>query len=471
MAVAAPLHVRAAAELELRRRERERGMIRRDDLDQFPLLDFVPAVSANYVKPDHLAPLAERLERFESHGEQRFVCHVPVRHGKTELLIHHIVRSLVRDPTRLIGYASYSADIAESKSRRACDIAKRAGVELVSDKAAEWRTAQGGGCIARGVGGGWAGRGVDELIVDDPIKDWMEARSLASRRHLREWFDTTAFNRVEPGGSIVVNMARWHVSDLSGSLIEQGWDYLRMPAIADSEDDPLGRAIGEPLWPDRWSLELIEERSRNPRIKAALYQGLPRPDGEALFQGVYYYDRLPTEGYRTVIGLDLAYTAKTSADHSAALALVSCGGYHYVAEVARRQVKAATFRVELADMQRRWRAPAYIYTGGGAENEAVDNLDRAGGLGINKTPATADKFVRAQPAATAWGEGRILVPRSAPWLADFLDEVGAFTGCGDPADDQIDALAAAYDAVANVVPLDYRSGQSRRFAGRGRGWA
>jgi hypothetical protein len=34
-----------------------------------------------------------------------------------------------------------------------------------------------------------------------------------------------------------------------------------------------------------------------------------------------------------------------------------------------------------------------------------------------------------------------------PWVNDFISELQAFTGLNDPHDDQVDALAAAYDAL------------------------
>ncbi len=60
-----------------------------------------------------------------------------------------------------------------------------------------------------------------------------------------------------PGGRIVVIQTRWHEDDLSGFLLREdpdNWHEIRLPAICDDLDDPLGRAIGEPLWPERYPL-------------------------------------------------------------------------------------------------------------------------------------------------------------------------------------------------------------------------
>jgi len=58
-----------------------------------------------------------------------------------------------------------------------------------------------------------------------------------------------------------------------------------------------------------------------------------------------------------------------------------------------------------------------------------------------------DKFVRAQAVAAAWSRGDVLLPARAPWLDTFLSEVMSFTGVSDTHDDQVDALAAAFDPL------------------------
>lgn len=457
------IRIAAAAELELRRRERA-------SLADLPLLDFVPNATPTFDSPTHLKPFADELETIFD-KEKRIVCHTPPRHGKTEMLLHFIVRSLMRRPDLRIGYASYSSDLASNKSNKARRMAHDLGVDIVTDRADEWRTAAGGGLLARGVGGGWVGRGIDLLIIDDPVKDRAEAESPAYRNRVWDWFNDAAYNRIEPGGSVVVNMARWHQQDLAGKLIDEGWQYIRLPALCDSSDDLLGRKFGEALWPARWPIEKLNDRMRNEFTKASIYQGRPRPRGATLFRDVYYYDEPPTDGYRCAIGLDLAYTAKSHADYSVAVALASVGDAVYVLDVARHQIQAAAFGSMLGVFQKTHGGRARIYTGGGAEVAAVEYLARDFGVDVKAMPATVDKFVRAQPVATAWNEGRILLPKSASWTPDFIDEVCSFTGVSDDHDDQVDALAAGFDEVAVSMPFDYRAVSSRRYGHQKRGWA
>jgi hypothetical protein len=74
-------------------------------------------------------------------------------------------------------------------------------------------------------------------------------------------------------------------------------------------------------------------------------------------------------------------------------------------------------------------------------------------------------FTRAQPAASAWNgvvdpldpsknrPVRLEVPLRAPWLKEFLHEVGLFTGVNDKADDQVDCLSGAWNEADKSVPF------------------
>jgi hypothetical protein len=75
-------------------------------------------------------------------------------------------------------------------------------------------------------------------------------------------------------------MHRWHPDDLVGHAVKNGgerWKVLRLPAIAEV-DDPLGRQVGDPLCPERYSLlELGKARMRGGRLWwDALYQQSPK---------------------------------------------------------------------------------------------------------------------------------------------------------------------------------------------------
>jgi len=198
----------------------------------------------------------------------------PPRHGKSELISRYLPAwYLGMFPGRRVMLVSYGAAFARSWGRKARSVLAEHGqacfgVELnpLERAAAEWGlTGREGGMITAGIGGPLTGRGAHLLIIDDPVKNSAEIDSQAIREKHWDWWQSTASTRIEPGGCAVLIATRWHYDDLSGRLIRaaQAGDgapvrRLRLPAIAE-EDDLLGRAPGEALWPERWPIRRLEK--------------------------------------------------------------------------------------------------------------------------------------------------------------------------------------------------------------------
>jgi len=403
-------------------------------------------VSPHLEPPHHLAPVVEALER-ALHEPVRVVVSTPPQHGKSTVVLHALVWRLLQDATRRHAYVTYAAQFARDQMYTATLLAQSAGLELVSESLDRWRTRQGGGVVATGIGGPLTGYAVDGvLIVDDYVKNRAEAESPTHRERTWAWFTSTALTRVHPGASVVVVATRWHPDDLAGRLIREGWTHINLPAI---------NAEGEALWPERRPLEWLaaQRRQIGEYDWHALYMGQPRQRGGTLFREPTYYDALPTDGYRRARGFDLAYSARSSADYSVLLSGRYADGVLYLEDCWRAQVEATVFaRQASAD-----NSPMYIYAHG-VERGAVDLFRREYGLPIVMRDASraGDKFTRAQRAIAAWNEGRIRIPQSAPWVEAFLREVLEFTGLDDPHDDQVDALAALWDGISGSSAWDVR---------------
>jgi hypothetical protein len=105
------------------------------------------------------------------------------------------------------------------------------------------------------------------VIIDDPVRSREDAASETIRDKNWEWYKSDLYTRLKPGGRIVLIQTRWHEEDLAGRILadmETGgdhWDVISLPALAE-ENDPLGRAFGEPLWPKWESLEELERKRR-----------------------------------------------------------------------------------------------------------------------------------------------------------------------------------------------------------------
>jgi len=221
---------------------------------------------------------------------------MPPRHGKSELVTKRFPAWwLGNNPKGQIITASYNSDLARDFGRSVRNIvngpryANIFDTRLASDsKAADrWNTNKDGAYVAAGVGTAVTGRGADLLIIDDPLKDRAEADSELQRENVWNWFTSTAYTRLMPGGAVIVVQTRWHEDDLSGRLLEQmgagGDQYFQLDLPAINEK-------GEALWPSRYDLRALQRiRSAiGPRDWSALYQQNPTPDEGTFFKREWF---------------------------------------------------------------------------------------------------------------------------------------------------------------------------------------
>jgi predicted phage terminase large subunit-like protein len=471
--------VKALAELERRRRERTKHE---------SLLDFIPRVSPRFLAPVHLAPIVDLLERAVRGESIRALVSVPPRHAKTETFLHAIAWGLAQNPALQFGYVSYAADFARSKSRRARDLARASHVVLRADADAlnEWRTEEGGGLLATGIGGPLTGHGVDILLVDDPHKNREEAESALVRQGVYEWFTSTGVTRVEPTGAIICVHTRWHPDDLigrleresqkfdeTGGLESEHWDSINLEAIDE--------ATGEALWPTRWPADVLLRRRRTigEYEWASLFQGRPRPRGAKLFREPARYDAPAIAGRRILIGVDVAGTKSSRADWTVAAVMAFAGEADElsadVLEVLRLQEEIPQVCRELEALQKNWNALLVIEGSGIGKAVPQTLLDVNPRLRIEVVHPTEDKFTRAQAYAAGWNQGRVRLPTSGGWLPEFLRVHTDFTGVNDRHDDDVDAAVHAWNYALAMPPFkverqpdDVRS--RPRFGGLGRGY-
>ena len=251
------------------------------------------------------------VNAIEGIGPRIVVIEAPPRHGKSEYCSHWLPQwYLTSFPDRSIILTSYEATFARSWGRRDRDsmteLQAFTGLHVNRGQAsaAEWKLAGfDGGMKTAGAGGSITGKGANLLIVDDPIKNAEEAMSPTIREKLWDWWQTTASTRLEPGGVAIIIATRWHKEDLSGMLIQaadsgtgEPISRLHLPAIA-GENDQLGRAPGEALWPERWPIEemLKRQKSMDNFWWSSLYQQDPGRHGSMEWPDEYFANILTEE--------------------------------------------------------------------------------------------------------------------------------------------------------------------------------
>jgi predicted phage terminase large subunit-like protein len=258
------------------------------------LIGFTSYTNPDYAPAPHHYRIAEKLEAVERGEIDRLMIFMPPRHGKSELASRKFpARYLGLHPRRQIIAASYNSELATDFGRDVRNLVASPeygevfpGVSLrVDSKAADrMNTNRGGVYIAAGVGTATTGRGAHLGIIDDPFKDRQDADSERQRDIVWNWYRSTFFTRLMPGGAIVLIQTRWHEDDLAGRLLAQDgsaedggeWHVLELPALDN----------GKALWPD-WYDERALERIKNtigPREWSALYMQRPQPDEGGYFQ-------------------------------------------------------------------------------------------------------------------------------------------------------------------------------------------
>lgn len=470
-----PVHVLDDQAIAAVNEELERRRLRRlelplvDLVEDFPKGAIIPGVG-KALRPYHLLPFAERLEAAMRGERERVLVSAPPQHSKTSLILYALARGLARNPSLRVGYVSYAAGIAIERSIMARDVAIALGCRLrVGQNAGSlWKTESGGMFIAGGIGGQFAGRGLDVIAFDDPYKDPTQAASATHRAKAEDLIKAILLPRLAPGGSMFLSTTRWHADDVIGRRAkDKDWTYLNFEAICDDpESDPIHRKAGEALWPEFKPVEFFVEARKDIYEWASLYQGHPRPRDGALFGLASFYpddEPLPSGPdvrVRVICGIDLAYSEKTQSDWSVAVLLARIdhlGEFNddgrrkvlrseaRVLDMLRLQVKQPVFCARLKEFVPPG-VPCFMYFFG-TETGSIDHMSRQGvRVALLKKPG--DKYSRAQNCAAAWNDGRVTVPRGTRlWVSDLVDEVCAFTGSQSAHDDIVDALVAAYDAA------------------------
>lgn len=227
-------------------------------------------------------------------GPRFNIVSAPPRHGKSQELSKWTpVWFLEKWPTRNIINCGYGKDFATEWGTEVRKVINNHQDELSfglsedSKAKGRWKTDQGGGMLCAGVGSGITGKGAHLLAVDDPVKDMSEADSLKVRDLVWSWWTSTAFTRLAPDGVVFIIMTRWHEDDLAGRLTNPRynpdwklWKVTNFPAIydqkaADAGPCPLGRQVGEALWPEQWPVEKLKIYQAFKEDWESLYQGRP----------------------------------------------------------------------------------------------------------------------------------------------------------------------------------------------------
>lgn len=428
------------------------------------LLSFVRLHNPRYQPGWVHRDICRRLERFSAavtrQESPRLMLFMPPRSGKSEIVSRRFPTwHLGRNPDHEIILTSYGADLASTMSLAARSAAVEsmpwwptltAGVKWTNE---DWRLSAGGGLRSAGVRGPITGQGGHIAIIDDPVKDAEEASSPTIRERTREWYQSTLYTRLSPGGGILVTMTRWSEEDLAGWLIENQktggdqWEIVSYPAIA--EQDEAHRKAGEALHPERRPLEELLRIKANlsPYWWAALYQQHPSPAEGSIFQRAWFQNRwtmLPALDDQ-IISCDLTFKDTSSADYVVMQVWGRKGADRYLIDQIRARMDYPATRAALRDLRAKHPKTSAVLIEDKANGPAlVAELKREITGIIAYDPGRSSKSERAQVLSVpAYAAGQVYLPANAAFVADFVEEHIGF-GAGAANDDQVDAESQAF---------------------------
>jgi predicted phage terminase large subunit-like protein len=431
----------AAAELLARRKARA------------GLLAFTGYTNPIYVAAAHHDLIAQKLEAVERGEIKRLMIAMPPRHGKSELASRRFPAwFLGRNPAKQIIAASYGSDLASDFGREVRNIVHspefaalfETRLAVDSKAANRWHTDQGGMYVAAGVGTAITGRGADILLIDDPFKDRQEADSEIQRQRVWDWYTSTAYTRLMPGGAVVVINTRWHDDDLSGRLLaeqESGGDKWELLSLAATDV-----AEKEALWPDWYPLERLMQIKAvlPPRDWNSLYMQNPIPDDGDYFKLDWFgeYEELPPN-LRMYGASDYAVTDGGGDFTEHGVFGVDANGNVYVADWWKKQATSDVWIESQCDLILE-HAPIVWFGEKGVIQKAVEPYlmrrmqQREAYCRVEWLPSIADKPTRARPIQALASMGKVLLPKKAPWKTDLLNQLLRFPA--GKHDDAVDVL-------------------------------
>lgn len=431
----------------------------------------------------------EALERGEF---DRLALSAPPGSAKTTYVSHLFPpHYLARHPEHLVLSGSHTQEFAERKiGRKVRNLIERnsamlgIAIDETSRSMADFALTSGGGYRAVGVGVAVAGERADLGIVEDPFARWEDAQSIAVQETAWEWYVGDFVPRLKPHAKRVIIMTRFNELDLLGRVMERDaalgfkWKHVRLPMIAE-EDDPVGRAVGERLWPEWFTEDQVTEARSNAHKWVALYQQRPSAEQGEYFKAEWlrpYTTALDRATMRIYGASDLAVTSDGGDFTVHIIVGLDPDGRMFLLDMWRQRTSTEVWVEAFLDLVERWKPQLWADEAGQIRSSVGPFIDqrmreRRVYVAGEVFPTRGDKSIRAQSIRGFMALEGLHVPINAPWYPDFRAELLAFPMGRH--DDICDALGLCGQLLAKMrrgskpVPIDPNA-NAPRWAGDGR---
>ncbi|MGG2081672.1 phage terminase large subunit [Lysinibacillus pakistanensis] len=443
--------------------------------------DYVQFVHhGNYVHYRHTELICDVLQRVADGEQLSILIEMPPRHGKSMTVTESFPSFyLGKNPNKRVIAAAYSDGLAKKFGRLNRNKFNEFAYELFGEQMSDSNSAvkdwsiegKAGGMIATGIGGSITGHGADLMIIDDPIKNLKEAMSQTMRDFVWDEWEATLSTRLHDGASVIAIMTRWHEDDLIGRLLTRSprkWIRLRLPAIAEDENDLLGREIDEPLCPElgfdeKWAEEKKAEVGS--RTWASLYQQRPAPAGGNIFkrEWIRYYVRseeqkrqwglsdnvivLPIHFDKEVQSWDCTFKATDTSDFVAGQVWARKTAQYFLFDQHHARMGFTDTLKAVEAMTDKWPKARSKYIEDKANGSAVIEMLQNKIPGIIPVDPDGGKEVRAHAVSPLFEAGNVYFPHPnmCPWVNDVIEEMVSFPNGAH--DDMVDALTQALNQL------------------------
>lgn len=455
--------------LQLDREEMARAV--NAELGRRSFAHFVSLIKPEYeLEPFHHAIIAEIQRWADAPDPYPLVLSLPPGHGKSEYAKLACAWLAVRDPEQQTAYVSYDSGLAQHHFDGLLDILGSEAAQtyygaLVPPESKGGRTKeecpllQGSGHLyARGRDQGLTGRRLDHGVMDDLLKDDVEASSASLREKAWRWITRVMRTRKRVGRPLRLLMlaTRWHLDDPTGRVLAKikGAREVRFAALKEgepSEADP--RQPGEALWPTQMSAEqLHEERELDPYGFAALWQQNPVPDGGALIKAAYLERRweaieaLTHQPGRWVQSWDCRNDGKDLKRSSQVAAHLyfepaSASGEAYLVDKRGGpwSPEETLAQFDLLQLDPLWARATIRLIEAKADGKMILSLRQRRYPGMTPLVPTEDKVTRLRAVLPFLAALNVILPAAAPWLGQVLSDLTSFPAALH--DDDVDALS------------------------------
>jgi len=424
-----------------------------------------------YLDNFHVHVLAAELEAMRAGGTTRLIVNLPPRNLKSIIVsIAFVAWLLGQNPSTRIICVSYGQDLAERFARQCRQVMQSAWYRRLFPKtqlsptrlaANDFETTAGGFRLATSVDGVIMGTGADYILIDDPMKA-QEAISDTDRNRTNLWYRHSLITRLDDKlhGRIAVVMQRLHQEDMAGYVQQlETWRVVALSAIAPAPEtyvvpSPFGtctyhRDEGEALHPEREPLEILEtyRRTLGPEYFSAQFLQAPVSPGGNIVK-IDQFQRFdldaPPPFERIIVSLDPANKSTSFSGYSVFTVWGIWTSKIYLIDVIRARMEYHELRETALALARgqyrghRW--PDVILIEDKASGQSlIQDLNHHNIHTILAVTPTTDKVTRMNDQTGVIADGCVFIPREAPWLPEYLQEMMAFPK--GRYDDQVDATS------------------------------